>query len=351
MAIFGDHAGCVLDFTPPGRSLCPPTWHVPPRCMHGPEPTIHTHAHQRPPTPILAHPLYDPTCTLDHPTCTLDHPRLNLAHQRLTHTNMHTLTHTMHAHPHPHTLGWRAPSITGVWHGQSALDLIVIDLVFHATTLRKEFGETYALVRLNEERRPQPNGSKLTFLARSQEARAALDPERITSNDDTHLHPREPHSPEESHQHGLRALPLSTGVPPSNWRKAGPTVLSRTRVRSAKAGDARDALFARVQTLLMDVSTDTLLDIMSSSGRGVLLVLIYDGHGGRGRAEGKKGTHYALLRPPTPTHAHPRPTHAPPTTHPRPTHDPPTTHQSPTKAHPRPRRYALRHLHVAPCSR
>ena len=73
--------------------------------MHGPKPTIHTHAHQRPPTPILAHPLYDPTCTLDHPTCTLDHPRLNLAHQRLTHTNMHTLTHTIHAHPHPHTLG------------------------------------------------------------------------------------------------------------------------------------------------------------------------------------------------------------------------------------------------------
>ena len=60
---------------------------------------------------------------------------------------------------------------------------------------------------------------------------------------------------------------------------------------------------------------------------------------------------FAHQRPPTPTHAPPTPTHDPPTTHPRPTHDPPTTHQSPTKAHPRPRRYALRHLHVAPCSR
>ena len=171
-----------------------------------------------------------------------------------------------------------ASPITGVRHGHSLIDSHVIDFVHHVTSLRQDYGETYLMVRLNEKKKTPLNGNSYTKTAYT---KRRDDAQEVLSREDTQVHPRVPRLLAEPHLHGLRSLPLPTGVLPSQWRKAGPPVISRAVRRSYNAGVAagEEDLFSRrvvsVATNVDDDSVDSLLALMTSPGRGVLLVVVY----------------------------------------------------------------------------
>ena len=88
------------------------------------------------------------------------------------------------------------------------------------------------MVRLNEKKKTPLNGNSYTKTAYT---KRRDDAQEVLSREDTQVHPRVPRLLAEPHLHGLRSLPLPTGVLPSQWRKAGPPVISRAVRRSYNA--------------------------------------------------------------------------------------------------------------------